>query len=324
MRLAGIVAVAAILRGPPPTILVAINSKVSHTEQRALARRTWVASVEKTARAAGFAARARFVLSGADGAVEAREEGGHKDMVALPVPEGYSFLAQKTAALLHWFEESTDDVLIEVDDDVFVHVEPLWAQLHALGARRTVYAGYAQNMPTPQNRQPDSKWFVPDAARAAIPRGRYVTGQLKVLTRPAVRAALAAEGRVGMQPHGLGDPATQVAVEDEYLGVLMHYAGVKPAQFQFAVAPQCCRASDVFIVLDGDEYFVKTQNGKHGWDEGAGTADTLCRYRAAAARFAAAPGRPFCLSLDELSLAHCPPSNATVRPGTDAMLRALC
>jgi hypothetical protein len=306
---------------------VAINSKVSHTEQRQLARQTWVASVTKSAREAGFSARAQFVLSGAGSAVELREEEGHNDILALPVPEGYFFLAQKTTALLRWFDESTGDVLIEVDDDVFVHLQPLWAKLHELGIRRDgppVYAGYVQKMPTPQNRETTSKWFVPDAARAAIPAGRYVTGQLKVLSRTAVHMAVASMGHVGMQPHGVSDPATQVAVEDEYLGVLLHHAGVHPTAIQLAVAPQCCHSSDVFIVLDGDEYFVKTHNGQHAWDEGAGTADTLCRYRVAASHFEAARGRPFCLSADELSLTHCPPHNATVRPDTAAMLRTLC
>ena len=43
----------------------------------------------------------------------------------------------------------------------------------------------------------------------------------------------------------------------------MHAAGVEPAAIQRAVAPQCCHrsasadgAQDVFLVLDGDEYFV--------------------------------------------------------------------
>ena len=48
-----------------------------------------------------------------------------------------------------------------------------------------------------------------------------------------------------------------------YLGVLMHAAGVEPVAIQRAVAPQCCAGSardgaqDVFLVLDGDEYFVR-------------------------------------------------------------------
>ena len=45
--------------------------------------------------------------------------------------------------------------------------------------------------------------------------------------------------------------------------MLMHAAGVEPVAIQRAVAPQCCAGSardgaqDVFLVLDGDEYFVR-------------------------------------------------------------------
>ena len=126
-------------------------------------------------------------------------------------------------------------------------------------------------MPTPQNHQANSKWFVPPGAREHIPTGRYVTGQLKarardtghspgggnarssrvswnrectrpywqicirgylapcrrpipgpparegveVLSRRAVHGAVAAMPSVGLQPHGLGRPETQIAVEDE-------------------------------------------------------------------------------------------------------------
>jgi len=330
---------AAILRGGPraPRVLVAVNSKQSHTEFRALARETWASQVESSAAAFGFDARVRFVLSaGANASAAERSEGGHADLLALPVPEGYDALAQKTAALLSYFDaRAADDALVEVDDDVFVHLEPLWAKLRDLGVARdgpALYAGYAQKMPTPQNAQANSKWFVPPGAREHIPTGRYVTGQLKVLSRRAVRGAVAAMPRVGLQPHGLGRPETQIAVEDEYLGVLMHAAGVDPVAIQRAVAPQCCAgsarggATDVFLVLDGDEYFVKTHNGKKHWDDGAGTADSLCRYRLAAERFRSPGGsRGFCLSTEELSLARCPPRDrSTVRPDTDAMLAHLC
>jgi len=331
---------AAILRvAPRPRILVAVNSKQSHTEFRALARQTWAGHVESSAADFGFDARVRFVLAGANASAEERSEEGHADLLALPVPEGYDALAQKTAALLAYFDAQqdahADDALVEVDDDVFVHLEPLWAKLRDLGVARdgpALYAGYAQKMPTPQNRQANSKWFVPPGAREHIPTGRYVTGQLKVLSRRAVHGAVAAMPSVGLQPHGLGRPETQIAVEDEYLGVLMHAAGVEPVAIQRAVAPQCCAGSardgaqDVFLVLDGDEYFVKTHNGKRHWDNGAGTADSLCRYRLAAERFRSPGGsRGFCLSTEELSLARCPPRDrSSVRPDTDAMLAHLC
>ena len=83
---------AAILRGAErPRVLVAVNSKQSHTEFRALARETWASHVESSAAAFGFDARVRFFLSGANASrTEERSEGGHADLLALPVRCGPS------------------------------------------------------------------------------------------------------------------------------------------------------------------------------------------------------------------------------------------
>jgi len=333
---------AALLRGrddPPLRVLIAINSQVSHTAQRALARSSWLSSLEESARAAGIAAHSLFLL--AEGGplaplnsgklnVSYRVEDGKNDTLVLPVQEGYFTLPQKTAGLLRWFAEARDDdILVEVDDDVFVHPHALWKSLKvsSTSGGAAFYGGYAQDMPTGSNANNASKWFVPSKVRAKIPKGRYVSGQFKVLSRAAVNAAVSAMAAVGMEPQGTGDADKWMPVEDEYLGVLMHHAGVQPTVLQRAVAPQCCDSDDLFIVLDGDTFFVKTSNGHVPWDDSKQTANSLCRYKLAAARHASSKGEGFCLSQEELKLAQCPPNEqypAAAIESTDTMLSTIC
>ena len=322
-------ALAAPAAARPARVLVAVNSQVGHVEARALARRSWIPALERSGPAAGFEPRVVFVLSDPNRSAPLDAVGPvhvvslpEPGCVVLPVPEGYATLAQKTAALLRWAATEPDDVLVGLDDDVYVHADRLWPRLREL--RGSGYAGYTQLMPTPQNADPASKWFVNETARKALPDNvPYVTGQFKVLTKGAVSAAVAAMAKVPVAPFGVGNPAHWIEVEDEYLGVLMHAAGVSPTTWQKAVAPQCCGSDDVFIALDGDTYFVKTAGGQQKWDDSRTTAASLCRYRIAASR--GSSSAPFCLTADELSLARCPPSRPTGHEAeTDRLLPTIC
>jgi len=311
------------LRAKAVPVLIAVNSQADHVEQRELARSSWVKAVLESGPPA-FAPRVVFAVAGGSGGsagpvTELPEPG----VLQFPVPEGYTTLPQKTAALLRWARDQPEEVLVAVDDDVFVHADALWKQLRTLPA--VGYAGYTQHMPTPQNADPNSKWFVNASARAHLPDADYVTGQFKVFTREALRLAVDQMAKVPLQPFGVGPPEQWLQVEDQYVGALFAAAGVKPLRWQTAVAPQCCTSDDVFTVLDGDTYFVKTQGNSIPWDATLGLPDSVCRYHIAAQRSRAKPGAQFCLTSDELSLARCPPHKPEGREAqTDRVLRSIC
>lgn len=318
----GVLAAALLLQREPPRVLVAVNTAQTHREHRDLARKSWLTALPWAAKRYGFSVEHRFVFAGGPGAAR-----GEAEALELSAPEGYLELPQKTLGLLAWFAKSDFQIMVEVDDDVFVHAEPLFAELQQLQAVSPLYAGYTQQMPTPENAKNASKWFIAsDAVRERIPRADYVTGQLKIVDRAAAAAAVAQAPNAGMEPYGRGDKSAWMPIEDEYVGVLMHAAGV-PVQprLQAAVAPQCCQAGDLAVFLDGDEFFAKTSaTGGHKWNDATPAADSLCRYRLAVAHFAQAPGQRFCLSPEELRVGKCPPAGAGPTADVDAYLAGIC
>jgi hypothetical protein len=189
------------------SLYVAVVSKCTNTGQREAIRKTW-------GRRAVSATVRFFVGSGAacdgggghgDEALADRDAG---DVVRLDVEESYANLPSKVAAIFAHVSslQPSPDILLKVDDDVYVDVPAFWARLALLpkeahsalaqgaGGGAGVYAGYFHNR-TRVSRMASDKWSDPLFPLDSYPP--YAGGGAYWLTRPAF-AYLGAAAKEGI------------------------------------------------------------------------------------------------------------------------------
>lgn len=66
-----------------------------------------------------------------------------KDMIVLPVADGYKDLSKKLYGSLIWADDYGFDYLVKTDDDMFVRFDVVLQELAALGTRRLYWRGLA-------------------------------------------------------------------------------------------------------------------------------------------------------------------------------------
>ncbi|XP_072113514.1 beta-1,3-galactosyltransferase 4 [Mobula birostris] len=219
--------------GPRPVFLVTlVTSSPGHRRQRQAIRASWGSLAE----VAGRRVRTLFALGLPATAREARlleaEAQRHGDLVQGLFADTYLNLTLKTLMVLGWAREHCPEArfLLKADDDVFVNVRALVTHLAALSppepgpgpprphspAEPDLYLGRV-HAGVRVERDPDSPYYVPEAAYPAPVYPHYCSGTAYVLSRGAAAKVLAAAHRLPL-----------IRVEDAFVGMCARAAGLRP------------------------------------------------------------------------------------------------
>jgi hypothetical protein len=180
---------------PGKRVLVAVNTFCGNADHRARIRASWLPRAKPLGIGVHFYVARSPHCSEAAVADEARQ---HGDMVLLPLHESYDKLTVKThALLLHAAALSPPvDLLVKVDDDIYVDPGRLaarvWALHHEGLLDAGVYGGFFHNA-TIVLRNPGSKW-----ADVGYPLPRYppyASGAAYFLSQPVLNFIAGAGGQ---------------------------------------------------------------------------------------------------------------------------------
>ncbi|XP_059813504.1 beta-1,3-galactosyltransferase 4-like [Hypanus sabinus] len=220
--------------GSRPVFLVTlVASSPGHRHQRQAIRDSWGSLAE----AAGRRVRTLFALGLPATPREARlleaEAQRHGDLVQGLFTDTYLNLTLKTLMVLDWVREHCPDArfVLKADDDVFVNVRALVTHLAALSPPESEPEGHPRSRSVAEpdlylgrihasvrvERDPDSPYYVPEAAYPAPTYPRYCSGTAYVLSRGAAAKVLAAAHRLPL-----------VRVEDAFIGMCARAAGLSP------------------------------------------------------------------------------------------------
>ncbi|XP_026582176.1 beta-1,3-galactosyltransferase 4-like, partial [Pseudonaja textilis] len=219
-----------------PWLLVLVASAPGHVAQRAGVQRSWGG-----ARVAGGHSVHTVFTVGLPGDVAQqaaleREAAEHGDLLQARFADTYTNLTLKTLAMLGWATTHcpTARFLLKTDDDVFLNLPALARHLEQLASPPAAYLGYVCSHGT-SIRNPYSWHYVPTWLYPQPAFPPYCSGTAYVLSAPAAAAVLGAACLLPLVP-----------VEDVYVALCAHHAGIAPRHLNHMARPShyppdaCC------------------------------------------------------------------------------------
>ncbi|XP_077142333.1 beta-1,3-galactosyltransferase 4 [Ranitomeya variabilis] len=200
----------------PPFLLILVSSAPSHRDRRDAIRQTWGSLTSSTA----SSSLTLFILavpkSPDERAALIHEAVTHRDIIQANFTDSYQNLTLKTITGLTWALEKCHGTkyLLKTDDDVFVNTLFLTQFLRRVSGLQ--YMGRL-HWHVSANRDPDSRHYVSEELYGGNYFPPYCSGTGYILSHEAA-ALLLEQVRSG----------PWVAVEDVYVGILAHAAGIAP------------------------------------------------------------------------------------------------
>jgi hypothetical protein len=212
--------------------VVGIYSALQNVDLRQAIRSTWGASLQR----AGI--EVLFFLSGHPDKAGIRE----KDLVFLPVVDGYKNNSRKGVLFLQWLARnraSTTKFLIKADDDIFWNPQPLLTQLTSIQPVGYVWGFIDYISPVPRNMT--SPFFSSPAVYPFPTFPTYPRGLLRVLSMDIVEAIAEKADRLALRMIFGDDPCFGVHLRQVRVDHTIPFIRIDDfaSYTRFAMEPTC-------------------------------------------------------------------------------------